>query len=242
MDYCGILILLAIMTSLVLIINVISNENFDRKTKKGFIITFILIIIGSVCEWLSALCNCNISGENIRIYIILRYLVKYSEFIIALIIPIVFLKIIFEFSKKYQNKNKIQLYSIIAFLFFGTLIQFINPNVKTYWISIIIATLLFFIYYISIIQYVDGLTKLLNQKCYYTFLEQNTNKMFTILIFDVNNFKYINDNFDHNFGDKILADIGEIIKNEYGKYGKCYRIGGDEFAVIIEKIMQKFRR
>ena len=310
MDYYGTLILLTIMTSLVLIVNVILNGNFDNKTKNGFIITFTFIIIGAFCEWVGVVCNGKIFFESKRLNVIIHYIVKYIEFTIAPIMPVIFSKMIFEskmkkrrkswwslswlilyiilevismfgnkfifyidennrycharfywiyilsfcissvymiinifeFSKEYQNKNKLQLNSIIAFLSVGVSIQLVNPQIKTCWLSIAIAASLFFIYYTSIIQYVDGLTKLLNQKCYYTYLEQNANTMFTLLILDVNNFKYINDNFGHNFGDQILANLGEIIKKEYGEYGRCYRIGGDEFAVLIEKNSQEIKQ
>lgn len=310
MDYYGTLILLAIMKSLVLIVNVISNGNFDKETKKGFIITFTFIIVGAICEWIGVVCDGKIFFENKRLDIGIHYVIKFIEFTIAPVMPVVFSKMIFEskmnknkgsweiafwlilyniiqlvsvfgkklifyvddnnkywhaefywiyilafcvssiymiinifeFSKEYQNKNKIQLNSIIVFLCVGVSIQLVNPKIKTCWLSIAIAASLFFIYYTSIIQYVDGLTKLLNQKCYYTYLEQSVDTMFTLLILDVNNFKYINDNFGHNFGDQILANLGEIIKKEYGEYGRCYRIGGDEFAVLIEKNSEKINR
>lgn len=50
----------------------------------------------------------------------------------------------------------------------------------------------------------------------------------------MNDFKYINDNFGHDFGDKILIEVSKILKQTYQNYGKCYRIGGDEFAVIMQ--------
>ena len=66
-------------------------------------------------------------------------------------------------------------------------------------------------------------------------MEENSNTKFTLIIFDVNYFKVINDTYGHSFGDEILKVIGKIIKKTYSQYGRCYRIGGDEFAVIIEE-------
>ena len=43
-------------------------------------------------------------------------------------------------------------------------------------------------------------------------------------------------------GDKILSEIGGLLKNEYGKYGKCYRIGGDEFAIIIQNVNENLQK
>lgn len=50
MDYYSTLILLTIMISIVLIVNVILNGNFDEETKNGFVATFVFIITGAICE------------------------------------------------------------------------------------------------------------------------------------------------------------------------------------------------
>ena len=55
-------------------------------------------------------------------------------------------------------------------------------------------------------------------------------------IFDINNLKYINDNFGHESGDLLIINVAKIIKELFEKYGKCYRIGGDELAVILDDI------
>lgn len=52
--------------------------------------------------------------------------------------------------------------------------------------------------------------------------------------FDVNNLKKVNDNFGHAEGDKFIKAAASIIQNCFGKYGHCYRIGGDEFFVILD--------
>ena len=45
-------------------------------------------------------------------------------------------------------------------------------------------------------------------------------------------FKFINDNFGHREGDKILKTISKIIKSSFKRIGLCYRIGGDEFCIL----------
>jgi len=55
----------------------------------------------------------------------------------------------------------------------------------------------------------------------------------TILVFDVDNFKSINDNYGHQYGNECLQKVAEIIQRVYGQCGLCYRIGGDEFAVVL---------
>jgi diguanylate cyclase (GGDEF)-like protein len=50
---------------------------------------------------------------------------------------------------------------------------------------------------------------------------------------DLNNLKQCNDTLGHAYGDKYITDSAEILKKIFGPYGKVYRIGGDEFCVII---------
>jgi diguanylate cyclase (GGDEF)-like protein len=59
-------------------------------------------------------------------------------------------------------------------------------------------------------------------------------KGFGIIVFDVNNLKWVNDNLGHLAGDKLLQDSAAIIRDGFEGYGKTYRYGGDEFVVIME--------
>lgn len=55
------------------------------------------------------------------------------------------------------------------------------------------------------------------------------------LFVDVDYFKIINDTFGHTVGDAVLKEIAMKLQDILGEDGKVGRIGGDEFAVIIEK-------
>lgn len=55
-----------------------------------------------------------------------------------------------------------------------------------------------------------------------------------IINLDLNNLKQINDTLGHNYGDKYIIGAATIISNTFATVGKCYRVGGDEFVVIIE--------
>nr|WP_319488012.1 diguanylate cyclase [uncultured Caproiciproducens sp.] len=54
-----------------------------------------------------------------------------------------------------------------------------------------------------------------------------------IVSFDVNNLKSVNDNFGHRSGDELLMAVADVIQKSFEGYGNCYRVGGDEFVVII---------
>jgi diguanylate cyclase (GGDEF)-like protein len=50
---------------------------------------------------------------------------------------------------------------------------------------------------------------------------------------DLNNLKQCNDTLGHAYGDRYIIDSAVILKKIFSKYGKVYRIGGDEFCIII---------
>lgn len=56
-----------------------------------------------------------------------------------------------------------------------------------------------------------------------------------LIIFDVDNFKMINDTMGHPVGDEILKKVAKILLEVFdGAEYRVYRIGGDEFSVLVE--------
>ncbi len=54
-----------------------------------------------------------------------------------------------------------------------------------------------------------------------------------LLMIDVNDLKYLNETFGHAAGDELIRMAAECIRSVYDACGSCYRIGGDEFGVIL---------
>lgn len=78
-------------------------------------------------------------------------------------------------------------------------------------------------------------------------LTRNVGGMF--IMFDVDKFKYINDNFGHDAGDKVLVEIAESMKRTFRERDVFMRLGGDEYAAYIpgvfdaeagEQILKRF--
>ena len=53
------------------------------------------------------------------------------------------------------------------------------------------------------------------------------------VLFDVDNLKQINDQLGHHIGDQAIYTAAQCIRAAFDHAGRCYRIGGDEFAVIL---------
>lgn len=86
------------------------------------------------------------------------------------------------------------------------------------------------------LAYKDFLTGGLNRTSYEKALESKIEegKTFRLNLLDLNYLKYINDNFGHNKGDEAIKFIYSALDSAFNGYGETYRIGGDEFAVILD--------
>ena len=89
------------------------------------------------------------------------------------------------------------------------------------------------------LQY-DSLTKVYNKKAITEYaintLKENKRNRTIIVILDVDHFKSVNDTYGHMYGDKILARVGQRLKEVVGEDGVVGRIGGDEFMIVLNGV------
>ncbi|MDO1582513.1 GGDEF domain-containing protein [Rhizobium oryzicola] len=57
----------------------------------------------------------------------------------------------------------------------------------------------------------------------------------SIIVFDLDNFKQINDRYGHDVGDHVLVAAGELITKHVRPYDLAARIGGEEFCVVLPR-------
>lgn len=89
------------------------------------------------------------------------------------------------------------------------------------------------------LAYTDGLTNTNNRAAVDIKFKELDNKYksnITIVSFDLNNFKYVNDNFGHHIGDELLIKFAGILQETLGSIGFVGRMGGDEFIAILNNI------
>lgn len=63
-----------------------------------------------------------------------------------------------------------------------------------------------------------------------------------IVMFDLNNLKKVNDTCGHETGDYYIIIGSQIIREIFGKWGKLYRIGGDEFCCMVRNLAESAYR
>jgi two-component system, cell cycle response regulator len=85
----------------------------------------------------------------------------------------------------------------------------------------------------------DALTKLYNSRHFYTQIELEIDRSnryghpLSLLLLDIDHFKNYNDTYGHLEGNKILNQIGRMIRFCLRKMDSAYRYGGEEFTVIL---------
>ena len=138
-------------------------------------------------------------------------------------------------AKRYQNKDCFALLLLFLFILGGTSIQVLFPSIHTTWSCVSLSLILYYAFFCELKEKHDILTGLFNRRAYeYKIQHLESLGYGAIIFFDVDDFKQINDRYGHIQGDRCLAGIAECIKKSYANFGYCYRIGGDEFCVLLK--------
>ena len=91
---------------------------------------------------------------------------------------------------------------------------------------------------------IDQLTGILNKR---TFEEEAAQclrdalptEQHAIVFLDIDNFKGVNDTLGHAYGDKVLAKVGSILRGTFSGEDYLGRVGGDEFAVLVNTVPEE---
>jgi len=89
---------------------------------------------------------------------------------------------------------------------------------------------------------VDGLTQIYNKRYFLETLEreisraQRYHRDLSLIMFDIDHFKKVNDTFGHLAGDAVLKQLASVLKSRIRREDIMARYGGEEFAVILPEI------
>lgn len=85
----------------------------------------------------------------------------------------------------------------------------------------------------------DALTGLYNQRFFQDAMEREISRVerysgtFALIIFDIDNFKVVNDNHGHTRGDMVLITVSSTLMRMVRQCDMAMRLGGDEFAILL---------
>ena len=89
---------------------------------------------------------------------------------------------------------------------------------------------------------IDGLTDLHNKRYFDEMLEREVSRSsryertFSLVIFDLDHFKNVNDSFGHLAGDAVLRQLGILVKGRLRRDDVVARVGGEEFAILLPEV------
>ncbi len=89
---------------------------------------------------------------------------------------------------------------------------------------------------------IDGLTQVYNKRYFLETLEremgraQRYRRDLSLIMFDIDHFKHVNDTFGHLAGDYVLKQLAVVIKARIRREDILARYGGEEFAIVLPEI------
>jgi diguanylate cyclase (GGDEF)-like protein/PAS domain S-box-containing protein len=95
---------------------------------------------------------------------------------------------------------------------------------------------------LSYLAFHDPLTDLPNRRLFEDRLDhalaraQRQDAVHALLMVDLDRFKLVNDSYGHPAGDALLIEVAELLRDTVRSADTCARVGGDEFALLIEDI------
>ena len=104
--------------------------------------------------------------------------------------------------------------------------------------------------------HIDGLTKVHNRRAFDRYIEDEfqrshiTGQAFGLMLFDIDDFKRINDTHGHQIGDRLLSAVSQEAKNCLRTDDFVARYDGDEFAIVLRgnslsdasNVLERFRK
>jgi diguanylate cyclase (GGDEF)-like protein len=241
------------MTALILWIMGLNEAISMLKSKKFYIILSIInLILASVLYSIFLKYSVVRSTTSIIIVIILVDTIirfyknqkirdlstfKFTGYTLILFAMFKFIMTIYRFISMFYEEPifKMSVFSSVNVL---TLISL----VFAIWINFAIAFLSYDILNNDVkkLSLIDHLTKLPNRRMIMNKFEEvfkiheRKKNNFAIAIFDLDDFKKVNDNYGHNIGDEVLEEFSDFLKNEIRDIDFVGRYGGEEFILIIQ--------
>ena len=99
---------------------------------------------------------------------------------------------------------------------------------------IAVSVLVYYLYLFIERTETDGLTGLFNREAFYQDKRKMENSINGVIQYDMDGLKFINDKYGHSEGDKALKTIAQAISVSITSNMYPYRLGGDEFIVLVK--------
>ena len=165
-------------------------------------------------------------------------LVPWWPYFIFVFYALVFLIRNLLFFRGYSRANRLAAGYIVLGAMLGAVLLLFFGEDRDYSAMFTSAILVYYIFYYTHTAKVDPLTSLQNRQSYYQDLKTDAQKITAAVSVDMNELKYLNDNYGHEAGDRALQSISEILRTGCVRGGTAYRVGGDEFMILCRGVSE----
>ena len=211
-------------------IGLLCGKSFsDSKWEK---VIFYILSVNVILEVISSFTGMIFYVDDANVY---HHGSLYLIYLLSYVIGIVyFVGRGVSISRQFQGNYGFSIFFTVLFVAACIVTQLIDSSIRIDWLAISIGAVMLYKFYGDMLLQMDGLTGLLNHWSYEHTLH-NVSAEAVIIFFDVDKFKQVNDTYGHAVGDVCLKKVAASIKRVYGSYGMCFRYGGDEFCVIMNR-------
>ncbi len=164
---------------------------------------------------------------------------KYTYMVVSAYYAVLFLHAAIKMFRDKNAKEALFLIPVGLIILGGVIIEAYTELKNCTSTAIALSLLIFYLSLYIIPTKYDAVTGLLNRSIYKMDLAQRKN-LKAVISLDVNFLKELNDTYGHEAGDKALCVAGKVIqtnsdglKKEFDLSTIAYRIGGDEFAILL---------
>ena len=218
--------------SLAPFVPVVMSYDAETADKKQKIIIFASALLNTLIEFVSMFTGFIFYVDAAGIYHHGPIYFLYYVFVLGGIAYLIMQS--YRLARRNQYWRMSSLFAIVLLLILGVVPHLVKTELRYDWLAAGMSCLLYYVYYTEITIIMDPVTHVFNRRCYDKALE-NMKPGTVVVNFDIDGFKNINDRHGHLYGDVTLAAVADIIRQSYGRYGACYRVGGDEFGALLTR-------
>jgi diguanylate cyclase (GGDEF)-like protein len=248
---------MALMISVICFLEFVNVSFYNGENKP----LKYLVVIASIDFWFAIICQYIFKIDFARTVIVAHIIMLAGAIYTSISSLVIFYKGVHDnatFSKESYGMNTIcSLFIVIASLIDMVRYYFFHsPDVARFsrWGDLIYISVIsysMFANFVSLLKMghkaeiikeaaeTDPLTKLMNRASFERDILKPQGHDMTnmgIAMLDLNNLKHFNDVHGHSMGDYYIIISSEIICDAFYRYGTVYRIGGDEFCVIVHDL------
>lgn len=207
-----------------------SLQTFFRVNENNFSAIFnVSVYMLYVCSSLNYLIIKNLDLKEVKV----KWFIVSPIAISFLLMSLRLLALIFNYSLYSDNLTLNNYFNTYVDLGFLIIIVFLNATL----LGVVLSSLIIKVNHLA---NVDALTKAYNRRYLYQLINEyeSKQKLYSILVLDIDYFKKINDSFGHDVGDKFLVEFSKIISSTIKNFSNTtfFRLGGEEFCIVFQSV------